>query len=100
MEPINKHTVLKEVRKNGSWKGYIAPNNVNAYHITGGWHLGMELHITSEKNVWTNEIVYYCFFGEGSEPRLTRKLDDVLAEFSHYNCNGELGRRIRFWTAA
>lgn len=97
MEKVNKHTVLKQVRHNGSWNGYIAPNKVNSYHINDGWHIGMKLNIQCDKNFQTGEYTYYCFFGEGNEPRQTRKLDDVLAEFEYYNCNSELGNKVSFW---
>lgn len=96
LNPVNKHTVLKQAR-NGKWEGYIAPSKVNAYHVADGWQCGLKLVIRSERNIVTNEYTYYAHFGEGNGPFLTRKLDDVLNEMLVYNCNSELGRRIRFW---
>jgi hypothetical protein len=95
LQSIRKQTVLKAVRDNGKWTGYIAPCNVNSYHITGGWHLGMHLEIQWDKPSNT----YYVFFShEHKSCFQTRKLEDVLNEFLYYNCNSELGKRIRYWS--
>lgn len=94
MNPVNKHTVLKTVRESGSWSGYIAPNKA---YVPSVWGIEMPLKITSEKSLSTDELVYYCEFGEAPGPFQTRKLDDVLSEFEYYNCNNELGRRVKFW---
>jgi hypothetical protein len=83
MEPINKHSVLKEARTRGEWKGYIAPSNVNSYHIVGGWHLGMSITIV---------------FLDGKYTVRDTALEDYLSEFVWYNCqDNETGKRIRFW---
>jgi hypothetical protein len=94
MNPINKNTVLKQVRTQGEWKGYVAPSNVNQYHIKGGWHLGMNITIVSGKEVSGNEKEYY-YFSEQNES--FQELETWLNSFMYYNCNPELGQRIRFW---
>jgi hypothetical protein len=89
MKPVNKHTVLKETRENGSWQGYIAPNKVNDMHIRKGWALGMPIQIRYEE---TN----HAYITENSECEWV-SLDEVLNEFVYYNCNSELGHTVRFW---
>ena len=74
MEAIHKSTVKKVIRQRGTWKGYIAPSNVSAFHITGGWHLGMDV-----------------------EFHTLEELEETARNFSYYNCGPELGQRVRFW---
>lgn len=74
MDTINKNTVNKIIRDTGTWTGYIAPCNVNSFHITGGWCLGYKITVTS--------IV---------------ELDQLIDEFRFYNCGPELGQRVRLW---
>jgi hypothetical protein len=94
MTPVNKHTVLKQVRDTGKWMGYIAPSNANGGNIDKGWHLGMSMDIQWD----AHSKIYYVFFSnDGKDSFITRKLDDVLNEFLYYNCNNELGKRIRYW---
>lgn len=88
MEPVNKHTVLKKVRENREWRGFIAPSNVNSYHIDGGWHIGHEITIRKDN--------FHYFVWNGKE---SQELESYLNNFKHYNCNSELGYRIRFWQA-
>jgi hypothetical protein len=89
MKPINKHTVLKKVRNNGVWRGYIAPSNVSAFHIKGGWHIGMRIEIHAPERKGDDYIVKW----EG----YTEPLEQALDRFKYYNCNSELGYRVRFW---
>lgn len=89
MKTINKHTVLKEVRTNGTWKGYIAPNKVNSFHITNGWCLGMDVLLTSDRQ---GNAYYVSFNALEVEP-----LEEMINSFACYNCNSELGKGVRFW---
>lgn len=86
LKPINKHTVLKILRDKGTWQGWIAPSNVNHAHIVGGWHLGCKV-----------DLVYHEgeYFNRWQENIQTLK--QILYQMAYYNCNSELGRRIRFW---
>jgi ribosomal protein L5 len=74
MQPVHKATVKAAIRNQGTWTGYIAPNKVSAFHITGGWHIGCKITVTT-----------------------LEELEDVVDNFSYYNCNSELGQRVRFW---
>jgi hypothetical protein len=94
LQPINKHTVLKAVRDHGKWEGYIAPSNVNSFHITGGWNLGMALVIVDGKREGLPTDKPYVF-NESTES--FQELGTLLNSFRYYNCNSELGNRIRFW---
>ena len=74
LRSVHKNTVKAKIRKTGKWSGYIAPNKASPYHIVGGWHLGMKISVASEK-----------------------ELEDTLRDFEYYNCNYELGYRVKFW---
>jgi hypothetical protein len=88
MKPVNKHTVLKEVRKNGTWEGVIAPNKVRP---GGPWNLGHK--ITIKLGSMHDRPNKYIVSTNGERIGLDRYLN----EFTYYNCNSELGNRIRFW---
>jgi hypothetical protein len=88
VEPINKHTVLKQVRTNGTWEGYIAPNMVNSFHITDGWHLGHKILISIGRDGKYYVVSWYNEYKE---------LEDTLNSFKYYNCNSELGKTVKFW---
>jgi hypothetical protein len=91
LNQINKNTVLKEVRKTGVWNGFIAPNKVSADHVNGGWGLGCKIKIKlAEMQDRPNK---YIVSTNGERIGL----DKYLNEFEYYNCNSELGNRIRFW---
>jgi len=62
------------LRKGETFKGYIAPSNVNSFHIRGGWHIGMSVEFTS-----------------------IEEMEDTVQNFAWYNCCSELGRRVSFW---
>ena len=83
MERTNKHTVLKEVRNNGEWKGVIAPSKARP---GGPWNLGHEIAIRKDN------FKYFVWNGEES-----MELESYLNNFAYYNCNSELGQRISFW---
>lgn len=87
MTPINKHSVLKIARQTGKWTGYISASNVNSFHIKGGWNLGIRFEIVYRDGN------YYHVYNEQEVP-----LNNALNGFKFYNCNPELGQRIRFWT--
>jgi len=75
MKPTHKSTVKSIIRSKGEWSGYIAPSNVNAYHIRNGWALGMPVKFTD-----------------------IAEMEETLNSFAYYNCNdAETGYRIRFW---
>jgi hypothetical protein len=93
MNIINKHSVLREVRENGQWNGYIAPNNVNHMNINKGWHLGMDITIVKGCKEFPND---YIVLTENENDK-NYKLEEFLENFKHWNCNSELGNRIRFW---
>ena len=91
--PVHKATVMKKVRENGIWSGYIAPCNVSSSHINGGWHIGLELTIELTHE---GEMLVVSYVGGEHTP-----LDTFLSTYKYYNCGThELGRRIRFWEDA
>lgn len=94
LQPINKHTVLKQVRELGEWIGYIAPSKVNAGNINEGWHLGMHITIVDGKKSGLPLDKPYMF---NKDTEAFTLLEDILTSFSVYNCNNELGNTIRFW---
>ena len=74
MRPIHKSTVRAMIRKGKTFKGYIAPSNVNSFHIVNGWHIGMSVEFSD-----------------------LEEMETTLENFAFYNCIPELGMRIRFW---
>ena len=86
MQKVNKHTVLKAARDNGSWSGYAAGNKVNEYHITGGWNLGHDVEI---KAVQTEGAWVYTVNND-------KTLDQFINAFLYYQ-NSELGTRAVYW---
>lgn len=74
LQATHKNTVKAAIRKNGEWSGYIAPDKVSAFHVNNGWHIGMP-------------VTFYNL----------DQLETTLNDFSYYNCNYELGYRVRFW---
>lgn len=89
MEKINKNTLMKQVRNEKFVECYIAPSNVNSFHIKGGWHIGMRILLTVDRE---NNIHYVSEPNEDSEP-----LQVMISNYAYYNCNSELGRNVRFW---
>ena len=87
MQKVNKHTVLKAARDNGSWSGYAAGNKVNEYHITGGWNLGHDVEI---KAVQTEGAWVYTV---NNDITLDQFINAVL-----YYQPSELGNSVSFWT--
>lgn len=98
LQSIHKSSLLKQVRQAGldGVKVWIAPNLVAPTHVNDGWYLGMEIDL----HVVTNEdqSYGYCVFqvDEDGLP-LATDLDNWLDSFKHWNCNKELGYRIKFW---
>ena len=92
LQPINKHTVLKQVRTNGTWEGYIAASKVSPFHITGGWHIGMSVLLCSDRQ----GNPYYVSHNACE----VAELETALNNFKYYNCDSELGKRVRFWSQA
>jgi hypothetical protein len=93
MQTIRKQSVLKQVRENGEWIGYISPNKVNEYHVNNGWNIGCSLTIVNGKRNGLDDKPYV--FSEWSET--FTELEDFLNAYSFANCNNELGNRIKFW---
>lgn len=91
VQPINKHTVLKEVRTTGQWKGYIAPNKARVPSV---WNIECPITIVSGKEVSGNEKEYFIF-NEHTES--FQELNTWLNSYSYYNCNSDLGHKVRFW---
>ena len=72
---VSRTYVKKRIKENGVFKGYMAPDQVNSFHILRGWHLGCEVALHSMEEMTQAEN-----------------------EFSYYNCNDrETGLRIRYW---
>lgn len=92
LRPLNKHTVLKEVRTMGLWVGYIAPNNVSEYHVTNGWQIGMGIEIF---DVIEEDGTHKPYVN--NQDNTATPLETVLSSYKYYNCIPELGNRIRFW---
>ena len=86
MQKVNKHTVLKTVRDNGYWCGYIAGNKVNEYHISGGWNLGYDVEI---KAVYTEGTWTYTV---NNDKTLEQFINAVL-----YCQADSLGNSVSFW---
>ena len=86
MQKVNKHTVLKAVRDNGSWSGYIAGNKVNEYHIAGGWNLGYDVEI---KAVQIEGAWIYTVNND-------KTLEQFINAFLYY-LPRELGTRVAYW---
>ena len=90
MNPVHKSTMLAKIRRTKEWEGYIAPSKAHPSHITGGWHLGIPITIRFEHD----KYVVLAYSGEPIP------LELYINSFSSFNCNSELGRRVRFWQAA
>lgn len=43
MKKLTRTQVKAILKKEGSWRGYLAGNKVNPFHINDGWHLGQEV---------------------------------------------------------
>lgn len=71
---IHKSKVKALIRRGETWQGYIAPSNVNAFHINTGWSSGMAVTFAS-----------------------LDEMEKTLANYASYNCNPELGQRVVFW---
>lgn len=74
-ERINRNIVRAQLERGQTWRGYLAGDYINAYHIIDGWALGyfVELQSIAELEEKSAAILQYL------EP--------------------ELGRRIATWTA-
>lgn len=100
VESIHKASMKAAARNNGSWKGYVAPAKVNSYHVVNGWHIGYDIHVTAVKidKVW-NYMVDVGDVTDDGEDFINElmPLDVWLNDYMYYNCNSELGKRVRFW---
>lgn len=71
---INKNTVKAKLRRGEKWEGYLAPSNVNSFHIISGWSLGCYVEVST-----------------------IEELNEYINNFAYYNCNSELGKRVVLW---
>lgn len=96
LQKVNKQSVLKEVRTNRIWKGYIAPHKVSSFHVNQGWHIGREIliNLVQEEN---GSNGYYVFYQDEDGLPLATELSNYLEKYIHWNCNAELGQRVAFW---
>lgn len=74
LQPIHKGTVAAELRKGKRFIGWIAPSKVSEFHVRGGWHIGMPV-------LWDT----------------VDEMENTISNFKAYNCNPELGQRVRLW---
>ena len=79
MERINKHTMLKQARENGTWRGFASGNKVN---------FGMYVEITAKKY---NDLWMYSV-GETGQQSLEEFEGSML-----YYMDGQLGNRVAYW---
>ena len=86
MERINKHTMLKQARENGVFRGFASGNNVSSGSVIGGWHVGMYVEVTASKN---NDGTWEYTVGE-----------QTMEEFENsmlYYMDRQLGNRVAYW---
>jgi hypothetical protein len=92
---IHKASVLAKVRITKLFTGYIAPYNVNSFHINGGWHIGHSVLITIDRNDSFYEVNPYYMKTNGSKDCVL--LAERLHNYAWNNCSAELGHRVKFW---
>lgn len=89
MERINKHTMLKQARENGTWKGFTSGNNVNSGNVIHCWCLGVYVEIKATKNedgTWAYRQTY------GYEQTLEESEYSML-----YYMERTIGTRVVYW---
>lgn len=86
LQKMTKTEVIQHVKKEGSWRGYIAPSKVNPSHVNGSWHIGVSINIVKEG------LGYYI----PSNGQLV-ELSSFIDHYKIYNCNQELGLGVSFW---
>lgn len=74
LQPVHKNTIIAELKKGKTFVGWIAPAKVSASHVNGGWHIGMPV-------TWDS----------------VDEMENTISVFKAYNCNPELGQRVRMW---
>lgn len=74
LRSVNKNTIKAEMKRGKRFVGWIAPNKVAEFHVRGGWHIGMPV-------TWDT----------------VAEMENTISNFKAYNCNPELGQRVRFW---
>lgn len=93
--------VVAQVRKTGRWHGYVVGNNVNEYHIVGGWHLGFEVTFVRDANGKgvSVEGATTCEYNPDTDRYETvpQGMADWLANWAYYNANSETGKRAAFY---
>lgn len=78
--------VIESLETTGEWSGWLAPCNVNAFHVCGGWHIGMRVE-------WKLEAI-----GIGPSARALKNwINEQREMFCYYNCVPKLGMRVSFW---
>ena len=88
MERINKHTMLKQARENGTWIGFASGNKVNSGNVIHCWGLGVYVEITAKKY---NDLWMYSV-GETGEQSLEEFEGSML-----YYMDRQLGNRVAYW---
>ena len=88
---VRKMDVEKDVKKFGLWNGLVAPSKISSYHINNGWHLGVDVMITCDRE-GTMYLVQDTQFFTNHIP-----LEQWLTSFKHYNCSQEFGFGVSFW---
>lgn len=73
LERINKNTVKAALRRGQSLDVILCGDNVNAYHVIGGWCIGCPITVSS-----------------------IEELDRAIASYAMY-MDRELGRRVILW---
>lgn len=89
VQPIHKASMLKAVRTNKVWFGYMAPNLVNAGNINNGWHLGIDIIVSVDR-----EGNYHVVSENAQDDE---QLHSYINSFLYYNGNRELGKSVKFW---
>lgn len=76
MKNVHKNTVKAQLRKGNKWEGYLAQNKVSVFHVASGFHFGCKVEVNTAE-----------------------ELEKAIQDFSLYNCNSELGSRVKLWEA-
>ena len=86
-----KTQVKADVKKNGTWHGYIVGSNVAEYHIRHGWHLGFEVNLAwdADRNVAVQPDVDE--YDSATHTHIKRDLDGLIENWGWYNANSETG---------
>ena len=61
LHKVTLRDVKRAIARDGRWSGYMAGNNVAAFHITAGWCLGTPVEFSSLEQLeeTRNNFLYY-----------------------------------------